>query len=112
MIVVEHDEDAIRTADYVVDIGPGAGVHGGQVVAEGTPDDSHGQPDSADRRNISPACAQIADARAAAASRATARSSRSSARAATTCKNVTVDIPLGTVHLRHRRLRRRQVHAA
>jgi excinuclease ABC subunit A len=37
VIVVEHDEDAIRTADHVIDIGPGAGVHGGQVVAEGTP---------------------------------------------------------------------------
>ncbi|AWL10775.1 UvrABC system protein [Saliniradius amylolyticus] len=39
VIVVEHDEDAIRTADYVLDIGPGAGVHGGQVVAEGSLDD-------------------------------------------------------------------------
>jgi len=38
VIVVEHDEDAIRRADYVVDIGPGAGVHGGEIVAEGTPD--------------------------------------------------------------------------
>jgi len=37
VIVVEHDEDAIRSADYVVDIGPGAGVHGGAIVAEGTP---------------------------------------------------------------------------
>lgn len=37
VIVVEHDEDAIRAADYVVDIGPGAGVHGGHIVAEGTP---------------------------------------------------------------------------
>ncbi len=37
VIVVEHDEDAIRAADYVLDIGPGAGVHGGQVVAQGTP---------------------------------------------------------------------------
>lgn len=36
VIVVEHDEDAIRTADYVVDMGPGAGVHGGEVVATGT----------------------------------------------------------------------------
>jgi len=36
VIVVEHDEDAIKMADYIVDIGPGAGVHGGQVVAEGT----------------------------------------------------------------------------
>ena len=37
VLVVEHDEDAIRSADYVVDIGPGAGVHGGSIVAEGTP---------------------------------------------------------------------------
>lgn len=36
VIVVEHDEDAIRAADHVIDIGPGAGVHGGQVIAEGT----------------------------------------------------------------------------
>ncbi|MEY8829982.1 excinuclease ABC subunit UvrA [Sedimentitalea sp. XS_ASV28] len=39
VIVVEHDEEAIREADYVFDIGPGAGVHGGQVVAKGTPDE-------------------------------------------------------------------------
>ncbi|MFK7795051.1 MAG: excinuclease ABC subunit UvrA [Gammaproteobacteria bacterium] len=37
VIVVEHDEEAIRAADYVVDIGPGAGIHGGEIVAEGTP---------------------------------------------------------------------------
>ncbi len=37
VIVVEHDEDAIRSADHVVDIGPGAGAHGGQIVAQGTP---------------------------------------------------------------------------
>lgn len=37
VIVVEHDEDAIMTADYVIDLGPGAGVHGGYVVAQGTP---------------------------------------------------------------------------
>jgi excinuclease ABC subunit A len=39
VIVVEHDEDTIRTADYLVDIGPGAGVHGGEVVASGTPEE-------------------------------------------------------------------------
>ena len=39
VIVVEHDEEAIREADYVLDIGPGAGVHGGEIVAQGTPDD-------------------------------------------------------------------------
>jgi excinuclease ABC subunit A len=38
VLVVEHDEDTIRTADYLVDIGPGAGVHGGQVIAAGNPD--------------------------------------------------------------------------
>ena len=38
VIVVEHDEEAIRTADYVYDIGPGAGVHGGQIVSHGTPE--------------------------------------------------------------------------
>ena len=39
LIVVEHDEDTIRAADYVLDVGPGAGVHGGYVVAEGTPEE-------------------------------------------------------------------------
>jgi len=39
VIVVEHDEDAIRSADHVLDIGPGAGVHGGEIVAQGTPTD-------------------------------------------------------------------------
>ena len=38
VIVVEHDEDAIRSADHVVDIGPGAGVHGGQIMSQGTPE--------------------------------------------------------------------------
>src|SRR5690606_562695 len=38
VIVVEHDEDTIRTADYLLDIGPGAGVHGGKVVAQGSPE--------------------------------------------------------------------------
>jgi excinuclease ABC subunit A len=46
VIVVEHDEDAILAADYVVDLGPGAGVHGGQVVAAGSPDDIKNNPRS------------------------------------------------------------------
>ncbi|HZJ93146.1 MAG TPA: excinuclease ABC subunit UvrA [Thiopseudomonas sp.] len=46
VIVVEHDEDAIRMADYVVDIGPGAGVHGGEVVAQGTPAEVMANPNS------------------------------------------------------------------
>jgi excinuclease ABC subunit A len=46
VIVVEHDEDAIRMADYVVDIGPGAGIHGGEIVAQGTPDQVMANPRS------------------------------------------------------------------
>jgi len=46
VIVVEHDEEAILTADHVVDMGPGAGVHGGEVVAQGTPEEVMANPDS------------------------------------------------------------------
>ncbi|MEE1655224.1 excinuclease ABC subunit UvrA [Microvirga sp. CF3062] len=46
VIVVEHDEDAILHADYVFDIGPGAGIHGGEIVAEGTPDEVMKNPKS------------------------------------------------------------------
>ncbi|WEJ63035.1 excinuclease ABC subunit UvrA [Thiomicrorhabdus lithotrophica] len=46
VIVVEHDEDAIRAADYVLDIGPGAGIHGGRIMAEGTPEEVTNNPDS------------------------------------------------------------------
>ncbi len=46
VIVVEHDEDAIRIADHVVDVGPGAGVHGGRIIAQGTPADIMNDPTS------------------------------------------------------------------
>ena len=46
VIVVEHDEDAIMAADYVVDIGPGAGVHGGEIIAKGTPTEIIADPNS------------------------------------------------------------------
>lgn len=46
VIVVEHDEDAILTADYVVDVGPGAGIHGGEIVSKGTPQDILADPNS------------------------------------------------------------------
>ncbi|MAB32001.1 MULTISPECIES: excinuclease ABC subunit UvrA [Thalassospira] len=46
VLVVEHDEDAIRAADYVVDMGPGAGIHGGRIVAEGTPEQIQQNPNS------------------------------------------------------------------
>ncbi|MFO1129474.1 MAG: excinuclease ABC subunit UvrA [Rhodospirillales bacterium] len=46
VIVVEHDEEAIQSADYLIDMGPGAGTHGGRVVARGTPDEVMANPDS------------------------------------------------------------------
>jgi excinuclease ABC subunit A len=46
VLVVEHDEDAIREADHVIDIGPGAGVHGGEIIAQGTMQDIMDSPDS------------------------------------------------------------------
>ena len=46
LIVVEHDEDTMRECDYIVDIGPGAGIHGGQIVAEGTLDEILANPNS------------------------------------------------------------------
>ena len=46
VIVVEHDEDAIRAADHIVDIGPGAGIHGGRIMAEGTADAIAAEPES------------------------------------------------------------------
>jgi excinuclease ABC subunit A len=46
VVVVEHDEDAIRTADHLIDMGPGAGIHGGEIVAEGTPQHVMQSPES------------------------------------------------------------------
>ena len=46
VIVVEHDDEAIRTADHVIDMGPGAGIHGGELVSEGTPEDIMADPKS------------------------------------------------------------------
>ena len=53
LVVVEHDEETILSADHVVDIGPGAGEHGGKVVAQGTPEDIMKNPDSLTGRYIS-----------------------------------------------------------
>jgi excinuclease ABC subunit A len=50
VLVVEHDEETIRRADYVVDLGPGAGRHGGSLVAHGTPEEIMRDPELADRR--------------------------------------------------------------
>jgi excinuclease ABC subunit A len=53
VLVVEHDEDAIRAADHVIDMGPGAGVHGGRVMAQGTPQQVADHPDSLTGRYLS-----------------------------------------------------------
>lgn len=53
VLVVEHDEDTIRQADYLIDMGPGAGVHGGEIVAQGTPDEVAASPESLTGRYLS-----------------------------------------------------------
>lgn len=93
VIVVEHDEDAIMTADYVVDIGPGAGVHGGHIVAEGSPQDILNHPDSLTGKYLS--------GRMGIAMPAERREGKKgkvlSVKGATgnNLKNVSVDVPLG-----------------
>ncbi|OAN84425.1 excinuclease ABC subunit A [Jannaschia sp. EhC01] len=92
VIVVEHDEEAIREADYVFDIGPGAGVHGGEVVGEGTPADLIANPKSitgdylAGRREIAvPAKRRKGNKKKLTVVKATGNN----------LQNVTVDYPLG-----------------
>ncbi|MCS6760922.1 MAG: excinuclease ABC subunit UvrA [Candidatus Devosia symbiotica] len=93
VIVVEHDEDAIMTADYVVDIGPGAGVHGGHIVAEGAPQDILSHPDSLTGKYLSGRMGIAMPAKR----RMVKNGKILSIRGATgnNLKNVSVDIPLG-----------------
>ncbi len=93
VIVVEHDQDAILSADYVVDIGPGAGVHGGQVVAAGTPREVQDNPNSLTgdylsgvRRIAVPAKRHAPDP---------ARMLKLSGAGGNNLKNVTLDLPVG-----------------
>jgi excinuclease ABC subunit A len=94
VIVVEHDEDAIRTADYVVDIGPGAGVHGGQIVAQGTPGDMMANPPRSPGKYLSGAREDPVPAKRRKGKGQVAQG-RQGARG-NNLKNVTADIPLGT----------------
>ncbi len=94
MIVVEHDEEAIRAADHVIDIGPGAGVHGGRMIAQGSAADIAASEDSltgqylAGRQRIQvPKVRRPHRSRSAAAHRAGARGNN--------LKSVTVEIPVG-----------------
>jgi excinuclease ABC subunit A len=93
VIVVEHDEDAIRSADHVVDIGPGAGVHGGRIVAQGTPQDICTNPASLTGKYLGGARSiEIPEQRVVPDRERmlTIRGARGN-----NLKNVTVDIPLG-----------------
>ena len=95
VLVVEHDEDAIRTADHVIDMGPGAGVHGGEVVCQGRSTTSS-PARTASLRTISPAAA---------------RSRSRQARRKGSGKYVTVHgATANNLHRRHRRLPARHVH--
>ena len=92
VIVVEHDEDAIRTADYVLDIGPGAGIHGGNLIAQGQVEDLIAAPQSWTGKYLSGALeVEIPERRAKNSSRmlkvVNARGNN--------LKNVTAEIPLG-----------------
>ena len=92
LIVVEHDEDTMRAADWIVDVGPGAGVHGGEIVAQGTIDDIcasersiTGQYLSGEKRIPVPASRRQGNGHAIRVVNATEHN----------LKNVTVDFPLG-----------------
>jgi excinuclease ABC subunit A len=93
VIVVEHDEEAIGAADYVVDMGPGAGVHGGEIVAQGTPDEIRRHPHSltgqylSGRKTIAaPARRERPDAR---------KKLRITGARGNNLKNISVDVPVG-----------------
>ena len=94
VIVVEHDEDAILTADYVVDVGPGAGIHGGEIVAQGTPQEILDNPDSLTGKYLTGEMSVAVPVR----KRRKAQKGRSlkivGARG-NNLKNVSVEIPLG-----------------
>ncbi|HTV77022.1 MAG TPA: excinuclease ABC subunit UvrA [Steroidobacteraceae bacterium] len=93
VIVVEHDTDAILAADHVVDLGPGAGVHGGSVVASGTPDEIKRNPDSLTGQYLSGARAITVPRERTA--RNPERSLRILGASGNNLRNIDVDIPLG-----------------
>jgi len=94
VIVVEHDEDAILTADYVVDIGPAAGIHGGKIIAQGSPDDIMSNAESLTGQYLSGALEVAVPAKRREISKAK-RIKVVGARG-NNLKNVSADIPLGT----------------
>ena len=93
VIVVEHDEDAILTADYVVDVGPGAGIHGGEIVAQGTPGDILANPHSLTGKYLSGELHVAVPRRR---KPVAGKYLRLVNARANNLKNVTVDVPLAT----------------
>ena len=94
VIVVEHDEDAIMSADHVVDIGPLAGIHGGEIIASGTPQDIINHPDSITGKYLSGEL-EVAVPRQRRKINKSRRLRVKGARG-NNLKNITADIPLGT----------------
>jgi excinuclease ABC subunit A len=94
VIVVEHDEDAILQADYVFDVGPGAGIHGGKIVAEGTPPQIMANPASLTGQYLTGAKSVKVPAKR--RKRDKSRMLRLTGARGNNLKNVTAEIPLGT----------------
>jgi excinuclease ABC subunit A len=94
VLVVEHDEEAIRSADYLIDMGPAAGIHGGQVVAAGTPEQVMRSPESITAQYLT-GFRQVEVPRTRRPGHKDQRLRIVGARA-NNLKNVTVDLPLGT----------------
>ncbi len=92
VIVVEHDEEAIRSADHVLDIGPGAGIHGGHIIAQGTPNDIMDAPKSLTGKYLTGELGIPVPERRAPNSRRAIRVVNARGH---NLKNVTADIPLG-----------------
>src|ERR671917_1092532 len=93
VIVVEHDEDAILSADHVVDIGPGAGIHGGEIVAKGRPEDILASPDSLTGKYLSGELSVPIPAKRRKPTRG--RAIKLVGARGNNLKNVTAEIPLG-----------------
>ncbi|QQS19927.1 excinuclease ABC subunit UvrA [Candidatus Saccharibacteria bacterium] len=92
VLVVEHDEETIRTADYLLDIGPGAGIHGGHVVAHGTPADVEQSPQSITGQYLSGKKSIAVPSKR---RKGNGKSIRIVGARENNLQNVTVDIPLG-----------------
>ena len=108
VIVVEHDEEAIRAGEYVVDMGPGAGEHGGLVVAQGTPAEVMANPESLTGQYLT-GMRQIEVPK----KRRKGKKKQALKVVGATANNlqkVTAQIPLGNLYLRDRCFRGRQVH--